>query len=1724
MKRLVGSLLLAVVALVAGAQDFSNKGTEFWVAYGYHQVMTTGNAQEMVLYFAAEEATTVTVSIPGNGYSVTYNVPANSVYTSLPLPKTGPFDARLLAESTAPENKGIRITSTKPIVAYAHIYNQSVSGATILFPTNTLGREYYSINYTNRANYPNSYSWAYVVATDTGTTTVEIVPSQPTLTRAAGVPFTVTLTQGQVFNLMGQFINATSGNNHFGVDLTGTTFRSINTGTGCKKIAVFSGSGRISITCPNNNSASSDNYMVQSFPKNAWGKRYLTATAAGGQDFNHFRICVSNPATAVRVNGAPITVPLIGNFYYDLPITNQPLLIEADEPIMVAQVFPSQGNCGNTTGVGDPEVIYLSPVEQNINRVLWNATPNHNITGHYFNVIIPNKGTAISSFRLRNAAGAVIPTNPFVVHPQDPNYSYLRQQLPSAGVYSISSDSGFNAIAYGFGSFESYGYNAGTNVIDLFQFVTTNNQYATVRGALACKSSPFYLSLTLPYIPLAMKWEIPNYPDVVINAPVPDSSYVVSGRTIYEFRLTTPYIYNNVGTYPVKVTANNPTPDGCAGTQFINFDLQVFDQPKADFTFPAVAAAGCTDSTIQFTTANNLGGRPAIRHFWDFGDGTFAYTDNPTKVYLQPGEYKVRYSVITDVGCLSDTVEKVIRVTKTPQPAFTINDPQCIGKTVGFADASVLPGNYGTITNWNWNLGNGTTFNNTNANSVSTTYAATGTYNVSLELVTNTGCRYSISQPVQIHPRPVPDFTMSAACLPDGVVQFTNQSTIPDGTQNLLTYNWNFGNPASGALNSSTLPNPQHRYSSVGPFAIKLIATSNNGCVDSVTKTQTNIYPQPKAAIAAPAEVCWQTPVTFNSTATNGFTHPIVRWEWRFSDGTSSTQQNPVKNFTAPGTYTATLWAFTDQNCVSDTVQHTVVVHPWPTAANSLSSPLCETNELTITDNSAANVGSLVRWHWNFGDGTIVNQTAAAPVKHTYANWGDKTIRLVVENSKGCISDTLVKTVRVHPLPQPGFVLPEVCLSDAQAIFTDTTRIADGSSGFSYQWRFNAGIPAVTPGPTPATSTAQNPAVKYNKADNYVVSVKVTSAAGCVDSTAKNFTVNGSIPVANFAILPTNGLCSNRPAQIQNKSTVDFGSITRVEIYWDLDNNPTVFDVDEEPVFNKIYSHQYPNFQSPLTRNFRIRFRAFSGGTCVDDEIKTITINASPLTQFLPMPAICLDAVPRQITEASELGGLAGTGVFSGPGVSATGLFNPAVAGVGTHTLRYTFTANNGCTMFSEQTIEVWPRPVADFVSLLPSCEKNAVGFTDQSQHNAASLSTWIWNFGDGTAPVTITSGPAASHVFNSFNTYNVTLQVINDRGCTSIPVSKPVTVHPLPRVQFDLPQVCLPVGRAAFTDRSTIPDGTESQFRYLWKFGDPAAAPPGSDTSNLKNPVYHYRNLGAYNVRLIVTSSNNCVDSLDRLLTDVFPQPKAAFSAVDSLCLDQNVVFTDQSNGQGSTITQWRWQFGDGNSSATQNPMYRYRQQGAYTASLFVITDKGCVSDTATKRIEVWDYPVVNAGPDLTVLEDGIRQISDARATGSGLQFLWTPPTWLDNVRVQNPTIVRPQDDITYRLTVTGRGGCTAFDEVFVKILRMPKPPNTFTPNGDGFNDFWEIPNLNDYPGCIIEVYNTAGTLVYRSVGYATPWNGTYKGQPLPAGTYYYVIDPKNGRAPMKGYVTILR
>jgi gliding motility-associated-like protein len=106
----------------------------------------------------------------------------------------------------------------------------------------------------------------------------------------------------------------------------------------------------------------------------------------------------------------------------------------------------------------------------------------------------------------------------------------------------------------------------------------------------------------------------------------------------------------------------------------------------------------------------------------------------------------------------------------------------------------------------------------------------------------------------------------------------------------------------------------------------------------------------------------------------------------------------------------------------------------------------------------------------------------------------------------------------------------------------------------------------------------------------------------------------------------------------------------------------------------------------------------------------------------------------------------------------------------------------------------------------------------------------------------------------------------------------------------------------------------------------------------------------------------------------------------------------------------------------------------------------------------------------------------------------------------------------------VSTANGCSATDEVLVKVLKTPTIPNVFTPNGDGVNDKWVIEYLESYPGATVEVFNRYGSLVYRSTGYTKAWDGKFSGKDMPAGTYYYIINPKNGRKQISGFVDIVR
>ncbi len=1444
-----GTLVLTLVFSTLHAQDFSNKGKDFWVAYGYHQTMggAGGGPQNMVLYFATEQATVVQVNIPGTGYSQTYSIPANTIFTSNPLPKTGANDARLTTGGVS--NKGIHITSDKPIVAYAHIYNQSVSGATLLFPTNTLGREYYSINYEQVSNSANANCWFYAVAVDPGITTVRITPSRNTTTHPGGTPFTVNLTQGQVINMMGEINSTSTGGVFRGVDLTGSKIESISSGgDGCKRLAVFSGSGRISLSC-DGSAPSSDNYMVQAFPKNAWGKNYLTAPTRHFER-NFFRIAVDDPTTVVSVNGAVIG-GLIDNFYYQLGPSAAPNKIVADKPITVAQYTSSATACNNTTSFnnGDPEVIYLSPIEQTINRVILNSTSNFNIDPnyHFINVIIPNGGTAISSLRLDGVA----PVGTFTVHPQNTQYSYAQLNV-SPGQHILQSDSGFSAIAYGYGNFESYGYNAGTNVKDLYQFVTVTNEFSTVDFPAACKAAPFSMAMTFPYEPTQIIWQFNGlFTDVTDNSPVATSTSVVNGKTLYKYVLPGSYTVPTAGTYPIKIIAQNPTADGCNGEQEIDFDLQVYDPPVADFNF---ATNGCVSGPVAFTdNSTNTSGRPITHWHYDFGDNnTIDDVANTSHTYTAPGSYEVKYTMISDVGCKSDTARRTVVLNDPPVANFSPVAPFCAGNTVSFQDNSSVA--TGAIAKWIWNFGEGPIETHLTGGVRTHTYTNPGTYTVTLQVETASGCISTVfSYPnLVINPNPVVNFTLPNVCLPDGVAAFTSNSTISDGTESQFTYEWNFGDGSP----LSTAQNPVHNYTTAGPFNVTLAVTSNNNCRVSATQNLTTIYPEPKAIFTAPSEVCLGAPVNFNESS-QAQSSTVTGWSWDFGDNTTSTERNPVKTYAAAGTYTVTLTVTSAIGCESvspaNIATQTITVNPLPIADFITSLPACEGKGVTFTDNSIPLAGAIVKWTWNYGVGGDVVRTTNPPYTHTYATVGTYNASLQVETDKGCISTRVPSVITVNEVPDAGFIVPIICVNDVFAPFEDTSDIGTGSLT---AWEWNFGDPNATPG-NPNISNQQDATHHFTQPGDYQVQLVSTSNTGCKDTVVRTVTVNGGGLVPRFTLENTGTLCSNTEITIRDASTIDAGRILRLEIFWDQ-NDLTNKTVDDAPASGKTYSHTYPEFGTPATRSYTIRYEIWSGITCVNSYTETITLNANPQLSFASVVPVCSNVPAFQLTQVQLQNGLPGTGTFSGTGISSTGLFDPAEAGSGTHSILYSFEADNGCSNSVSQDVIVNPTPIAD-------------------------------------------------------------------------------------------------------------------------------------------------------------------------------------------------------------------------------------------------------------------------AGPDRALLEGGTVVLNPVLITDIPVTYLWTPSTWLDDPTIANAE-ASPPTDFSYTLTVTSDQGCETRDEVFVKLLKSVVIPNIFSPNGDGIHDRWVIEHLESYPGCVVQIFNRYGQMVQKFVNYTTPWDGKINGKDAPVGTYYYIIDPKNGRKPLTGFIDIIR
>lgn len=162
-----------------------------------------------------------------------------------------------------------------------------------------------------------------------------------------------------------------------------------------------------------------------------------------------------------------------------------------------------------------------------------------------------------------------------------------------------------------------------------------------------------------------------------------------------------------------------------------------------------------------------------------------------------------------------------------------------------------------------------------------------------------------------------------------------------------------------------------------------------------------------------------------------------------------------------------------------------------------------------------------------------------------------------------------------------------------------------------------------------------------------------------------------------------------------------------------------------------------------------------------------------------------------------------------------------------------------------------------------------------------------------------------------------------------------------------------------------------------------------------------------------------------------------------------------------------------------------------------------------------------MSAGEDVEI---GSGESTQLQGIG-GASFEWSPTAGLSGNTIPDP-ISAPEGTTIYTLT-SSINGCTFTDDVMVSVIRLVNPPNTFTPNEDGFNDIWDIPGIADYPGAEVLIHDRWGQIVFRSNGYREPWDGTHNGRKLSVGTYYYHIqlNQLEGRSPpYTGFVTIVR
>ena len=326
------------------------------------------------------------------------------------------------------------------------------------------------------------------------------------------------------------------------------------------------------------------------------------------------------------------------------------------------------------------------------------------------------------------------------------------------------------------------------------------------------------------------------------------------------------------------------------------------------------------------------------------------------------------------------------------------------------------------------------------------------------------------------------------------------------------------------------------------------------------------------------------------------------------------------------------------------------------------------------------------------------------------------------------------------------------------------------------------------------------------------------------------------------------------------------------------------------------------------------------------------------------------------------------------------------------------------------------------------------------------------------------------------------------------------------------------------------------SQSSYQWYLNNAKA---GND-----NAVFTTSNLSKTDVvYCVVTRSDSCnLTKTSNQISGIFvkeyvtPSIVIKASALGPVCSGTLINFSSTTSNQGSNPT-YQWQLnnkvvGSSASFSAQN----FADGDIVTCTLTNISDKcitvkSVVSNAFTVKLVPSTQTSVNITASATTAYGGtsISFVATAKSAVAVTSYQWTVNG--QNAGTNNAVFTTKNllngDKVACTITVNDL--CTApvnSQDIVVTILQPSqiKIPNTFTPNSDGINDYWNIPDLVYFPDCTVSIYNRYGAIIYRAKGYGKAWDGNFNSNPLPVATYYYIIDLGNKTQYLKGSISIIR